>query len=70
MAVRKNHILDALGDVHDVVDGFANAVDGDCDYDDGARHEKKEARAVALNLVDGFMNELEELKELIKKKYT
>ncbi|HRH68868.1 MAG TPA: hypothetical protein PLB89_05105 [Flavobacteriales bacterium] len=68
MGVRKNHILDALGDVHQEVCGFGDDVES-LDYDDGESHSKKEAAAVAENQINEFIDRLVELKLKIRKKY-
>ncbi len=67
---KKNHTLDALGEIRELVEGFPDDVDMEGDrFDDGGSHTKNEAREVVSCLVDRMIQDLAQEKERILKKY-
>lgn len=70
MGVRKNHVLDVLSELHEAVEVFTADLDESAfKYDDGESHGRKEARAVAINWIDSFIEDLNTEKERIIKHY-
>lgn len=67
---KKNHILEALSELHDLVDCFPGGVENLLEqYDDGESHTKKNAGVVASGHIDGLVDQLNNLKAEIQKKY-
>lgn len=70
MGTKKNHILDALSELHDLVEEFPGDVEyllGE--YDDGESHTKREAGPIVLGHLDGLVDQLQELRVKLAKKY-
>lgn len=67
---KKNHIVDAIELVRDELLGYVvDAEQSMFDHDDGESHSKPEARAKALEFIDAMVEDLEQLKATITKKY-
>jgi hypothetical protein len=70
MSMRKNHTLDALSELHDLVESFPADVEQSLfDEDDGESHTKREAREVVCHHIDQMVRELQEFKATMEKKY-